>query len=208
MRAPERAARPGQAQPAARIIGWPSVERLRAARAGGGAAAARRPWRPWQRRRARLPLPPRVWAGYLGWLKEQQPWRPPRRLLEGWLVGAAATAGLAVGIAATALRAARAGCWRTRSSGLSRAAVQDVRSANGMNDATQPQHCAPVAARLAAPQAAAPPRVWLPCSGAVQQRAAPLLLGPENRGPAPVSAKLAGELQLRAVTPEPASAQL
>ena len=39
-------------------------------------------------------------------------------------VGAAATAGLAVGIAAqpTAWRAARAGCWRTRSSGPSRAA--------------------------------------------------------------------------------------
>ena len=46
-------------------------------------------------------------------------------------VGAAATAGLA-----------RAGCWRTRSSGLSRAARTRPcrRSANGMNDATQPQH--------------------------------------------------------------------
>ena len=74
-------------------------------------------------------------------------------------VGAPATAGLAVGLAAqlTAWLAARAGCWRTRSSGLSRAAreafyiakmkyehedaaVQDVRSANNMNDATQPQH--------------------------------------------------------------------
>ena len=49
--------------------------------------------------------------------------------------------------------------------------------------------------------------VRLPCPGAVQQHAAPLLLGPEPRGLAPVP-ELAGELQLRAVTPEPASAQL
>ena len=60
-----------------------------------------------------------------------------------------ATAGLPWDLQAaqpTVLRAARAGCWRTRSSG---AAVQDVRSANNMNDvrsannmndATQPQH--------------------------------------------------------------------
>ena len=50
--------------------------------------------------------------------------------------------GLAGGAAAV-WPAARAGCWRTRSFGLSRAAdavVQNVRSANNMNDATQPQH--------------------------------------------------------------------
>ena len=51
----------------------------------------------------------------------------------------------AVGIAGqpTGWRAARAGSSRTRSSGPSRAArtrVQDIRSANNMNDATQPQH--------------------------------------------------------------------
>ena len=45
--------------------------------------------------------------------------------------------------------------------------------------------------------------VRLPRSGAVQHAA--LLLGPEPRDPAPVPAKLAGELQF---TPEPASAQL
>ena len=47
--------------------------------------------------------------------------------------------------------------------------------------------------------------VRLPCPGAVQH-AAPLLLGLEPRGPAPVPAELTGELQFR--TPEPASAQL
>ena len=89
-------------------------------------AARRRPLRrrrPWLRRRARLPLPPRAWAEPLGtwgaWRKEQQPWRPPQAG-----VGAAETAGLAVGIAGGAAygRAARDGCWRTRSSGPSRAA--------------------------------------------------------------------------------------
>ena len=50
-------------------------------------------------------------------------------------------------------------------------------------------------------------KVRLPRAGAVQQHAAPLLLGPEPRGPAPVP-ELVGELQFRAVTPEPASAQL
>ena len=85
--------RPGPAQPPPQIIGRPSdVERSWTRR-----GSARRRWLPW---RARL------LAGAAG-------------------VGAAATAGLAVGIAggaATALHAARAGCWRTRSSGPSRVA--------------------------------------------------------------------------------------
>ena len=38
----------------------------------------------------------------------------------------------------TAWRAARAGCWPQQ--GSEDAAVQNVRSANNMNDATQPQH--------------------------------------------------------------------
>ena len=90
------------------------------------------------------------------------------------------------------------------SSGLSKdAAVQDVRSANNMNDATQPQHFTlRTGSSTAAPQAAVPPRSLGP--GAVQQHATPLLLGPEPRDSAPVPAKL----QFRAVAPEPASAEL
>ena len=49
-------------------------------------------------------------------------------------VGAAATAGLAVGLAGGAAYGL------ARGTGSEDAAVQDVRSANGMNDATQPQH--------------------------------------------------------------------
>ena len=64
--------------------------------------------------------------------------------------------------------------------------------------------CAPAAALQAAPQAVA---VRLPHTHTVQQHAAPLFLGPEPRGSAPVP-ELAGELQFRAVTPELASAQL
>ena len=92
--------------------------------------------------------------GYLGaWLKEQQPWRPPRaRLLERWLARRelarrAATAGLAVGLAGgAAYGLARGTGWLLENTlfrpqqGSEDAAVQDVRSANGMNDATQPQH--------------------------------------------------------------------
>ena len=62
-------------------------------------------------------------------------------------VGAAATAGLAVGIAGgAAYGLARGAGWVLENTlfrpqqGSEDAAVQDVRSANGMNDATQPQH--------------------------------------------------------------------
>ena len=62
-------------------------------------------------------------------------------------VGAAATAGLAVGIAGgAAYGLARGTGWVLENTlfrpqqGSEDAAVQDVRSANGMNDATQPQH--------------------------------------------------------------------
>ena len=93
-------------------------------------------------------------------------------------VGAAATVGLAVGVAGgAAYGLARGTGWVLENTlfrpqqGSEDAAVQDVRSANNMNDATQPQHftlrCAP------SPGA---------CSC----------------NPAPVSAELAGELQFRA----------
>ena len=62
-------------------------------------------------------------------------------------VGAAATAGLAVGIAGgAAYGLARGTGWVLENTlfrpqqGSEDAAVQDVRSANNMNDATQPQH--------------------------------------------------------------------
>ena len=121
--------RPGPAQPPPQIIGRPSdVERLLDEECGAEAVERRRPW---QRRRERWPLPPRAWAERLGtwgaWLKEQQPWRPPRaRLLERWLARRElARRGWPWALRAaqpTASRAARAGCWRTRSSGRSRAA--------------------------------------------------------------------------------------
>ena len=73
-------------------------------------------------------------------------WRPPQaRLLERPKVGAAATVGLAVGIAGGAAYGLATG-WVLENTifrpqqGSEDAAVQDVRSANNMNDAAQPQH--------------------------------------------------------------------
>ena len=118
-------------------------------------AARRRPLRRrrlWLRRRARLPLLPRAWA---------EPWGAGGRgrcpgahrgrgcWNAGWRggVGAAATAGLAVGLAGgAAYGLARGTGWVLENTlfrpqqGSEDAAVQDVRSANNMNDATQPQH--------------------------------------------------------------------
>ena len=82
------------------------------------------------------------------WQKGPLPWRPPRARLAGAAgVGAAATAGLAVGIAGgAAYGLARGTGWVLENTlfrpqqGSEDAAVQDVRSANNMNDATQPQH--------------------------------------------------------------------
>ena len=82
-------------------------------------------------------------------------------------VGAAATAGLAVGIAGgAAYGLARGTGWVLENTlfrsqqGSEDAAVQNVRSANNMNDATQPQHFTlrSGSSIQAAPQAAAPPR--------------------------------------------------
>ena len=86
------------------------------------------------------------------WRKGPLPWRPPAGEVAGTLagaagVGAAATAGLAVGIAGgAAYGLARGTGWVLENTlfrpqqGSEDAAVQDVRSANNMNDATQPQH--------------------------------------------------------------------
>ena len=181
------------AQPPPQIIGRPSdVERLLD-------VARRRPLR--RRRPATEEGEVAVAAegvggafGYLGGLAEgAAALAPTAGEVAGTLagvagVGAAATAGLAVGIAGgAAYGLARGTGWVLENTlfrpqqGSEDAAVQDVRSANNMNDATQPQHFtlrsgsstsgSPASSRLLA--------VRLPRSGAVQQHAAPLLLGPE-----------------------------
>ena len=89
--------------------------------------------------------------GYLGGLAEgAAALAPTAGEVAGTLAGAAgaaATAGLAVGIAGgAAYGLARGTGWVLENTlfrpqqGSEDAAVQDVRSANGMNDATQPQH--------------------------------------------------------------------
>ena len=105
--------------------------------------------------------------GYLGGLAEgAAALAPTAGKVAGTLaamagVGAAATAGFAVGLAGGAYGLARGTGWVLENTlfrpqqGSEDAAVQDVRSANNMNDATQPQHF--TAALQAAPQAAAPP---------------------------------------------------
>ena len=157
--------------------------------------------------------------GYLGGLAEAAALAPAVGEVAGTLagvagVGVAATAGLAVGIAGgAAYGLARGTGWVLENTlfrpqqGSEDAAAQDVRSANNMNDATQPQHFTLRSGSRTSGSPASSRASWLPRAGAVQQHAAPLLLGPEPRGPAPVP-ELAGELQFRAVTPEPASAQL
>ena len=103
--------------------------------------------------------------------KEQQPWRTAGEVagtLAGAAgVGAAATAGLAVGIAGgAAYGLARGTGWVLENTlfrpqqGSEDAAVQDVRSANNMNDATQPQHFTlrTGSSTSGSPATAAPPR--------------------------------------------------
>ena len=143
--------RPGPAQPPPQIIGRPSdVERLLDEAARRRWSVVRRPLRrrqPWPQRRERWPLPP------LGGLAEGAAALAPtagevaRTLAGAAGVGAAATAGLAAGIAGgTAYGLARGTGWVLENTlfrpqqGSEDAAVQDVRSANNMNDATQPQH--------------------------------------------------------------------
>ena len=121
-------------------------------------------------------------------------------------VGAAATAGLAVRLAGgAAYGLARGTGWVLENTlfrpqqGSEDAAVQDVRSANNMNDATQPQH---FTLRSGSSTSGSPASSASSQSGADLSHAAPLLLGPEPCDSAPVPAELPGKLpQLR--TPEP-----
>ena len=207
--------RPGPAQPPPQIIGRPSdVERLldeagqRAQEVERGADGGRR---------ERWPLPPRAWhrvpggAGGRGRCpgahRGQGCWNAGRRggSWRGGNGGAGrghcgrrslrpgARHGLGAGEHALPAPAGQRG--RGRAGRLVR---------HNMNDATQPQH---FTLRTGSSTSGSPASSRTSsCPGAVQQHAAPLLLGPEPRGPAPVPAELAGELQFR--TPEFASAQL
>ena len=191
--------RPGQAQPPPQIIGRPSdVERLldeagqRAQEVERGTAQAVEETAAVAAEEGEVAVAPT--AGKVA-----------GTLAGAAGVGAAATAGLAAGIAGgAAYGLARGTGWVLENTlfrpqqGSEDAAVQDVRSANNMNDATQPQH---FTLRSGSSTSGSPASSRASSqSGAVQQHAAPLLLGPEPRGPAPVP-ELAGELQFRAVTP-------
>ena len=126
-------------------------------------------------------------------------------------VGAAATAGLAVGIAGgAAYGLARGTGWVLENTlfrpqqGSEDAAAQDVRSANGMNDATQPQH---FSLRTGSSTSGSPASSRASSQSGFRVQAQSNTPRPFSWGSAPVP-ELAGELQFRAVTPEPASAQL
>ena len=155
--------RPGQAQPPPQIIGRPSdVERLldeagqRAQEVERGAAQAVEETAAVAAEEGEVAVAAEGVGGafgYLGGLAEgAAALAPTAGEVAGTLagaagVGAAATAGLAVGIAGgAAYGLARGTGWVLENTlfrpqqGSEDAAVQDVRSANGMNDATQPQH--------------------------------------------------------------------
>ena len=91
-------------------------------------------------------------------------------------VGAAAAVGLAQ---PTVSPGARAGWLFRPQQGSEDAAAQDVRSANGMNDATQPQH---FTLRSGSSTSGKQPCLLtiVPSPGASQPHATPLLLGPEQ----------------------------
>ena len=149
--------RPGPAQPPPQIIGRPSdVERLldeagqRAQEVERGAAQAIEETAAVAAEEGEVAV---AAFGYLGGLAEgAAALAPTAGEVAGTLagaagVGAAATAGLAVGIAGgAAYGLARGTGWVLENTlfrpqqGSEDAAVQDVRSANNMNDATQPQH--------------------------------------------------------------------
>ena len=215
VRAPER--RPGQAQPPPQIIGRPSdVERLldeagqRAQEVERGAAQAVEETAAVAAEAGKVAVAAEGVGGAFGYLaglaEGAAALAPTAGKVAGTLagaagVGAAATAGLAVGIAGgAAYGLARTG-WVLENTlfrpqqGSEDAAVQDVRSANNMNDATQPQH---FTLRSGSSTSGSPASSRTSSqSGFSVQHAAP------SHGSAPVSAKLAGELQFR-----PASAQL
>ena len=154
--------RPGPAQPPPQIIGRPSdVERL-LDEAGQRAQEVERGAQAIEETAAVAAEEGEVAVaaegvggafGYLGGLAEgAAALAPTAGEVAGTLagaagVGAAATAGLAVGLAGgAAYGLARGTGWVLENTlfrpqqGSEDAAVQDVRSANGMNDATQPQH--------------------------------------------------------------------
>ena len=184
--------RPGQAQPPPQIIGRPSdVERLLdeagqcAQEIKRGAAQAVEETAAVPAEEGKVAVAAKGVGGGLGtwgaWLKEQQPWRPP------WNAG---SCNGGAGRWACRRRSLRPGARHglgagEHAQGSEDAAVQDVRSANGMNDATQPQHFT-----LRTGSSTSGSRS--PASG-------------QSTAPVP---ELVGELQFRAVTPEPASAQL
>ena len=155
--------RPGpQPQPPPQIIGRPDdVERLldeagqRAQEVERGAAQAIEETAAVAAEEGEVAVGRRVGGafGYLGGLAEgAAALAPTTREVAGAMaatagVGAAATAGLAVGLAGgAAYGLARGTGWVLENTlfrpqqGSEDAAVQDVRSANNMNDATQPQH--------------------------------------------------------------------
>ena len=152
--------RPGPAQPPPQIIGRPSdVERLldeagqRAQEVERGAEAVEEAAVAAEEGEVAVAAEGVGGAfGYLGGLAEgAAALAPTAGEVAGTLagaagVGAAATAGLAVGIAGGAAYGLRGTGWvlentlfRPQQSSED-AAVQDIRSANNMNDATQPQH--------------------------------------------------------------------
>ena len=152
--------RPGSAQPPPQIIGRPSdVERLldeagqRAQEVERGAAQETAAVAAEEGEVAVAAEGVGGAFGYLGGLAEgAAALAPTQGEVAGTLagaagVGAAATAGLAVGIAGgAAYGLARGTGWVLENTlfrpqqGSEDAAVQDIRSANNMNDATQPQH--------------------------------------------------------------------
>ena len=152
--------RPGPAQPPPQIIGRPSdVERLldeagqRVQEVERGAAQAVEETAAVAAEEGEVAVAAGGAFGYLGGLAEgAAALAPAAGEVAGTLagaagVGAAATAGLAVGLAGgAAYGLARGTGWVLENTlfrpqqGSEDAAVQDVRSANNMNDATQPQH--------------------------------------------------------------------
>ena len=155
--------RPGPAQPPPQIIGRPSdVERLldeagqRAQEVERGAAQAVQETAAVAAEEGEVAVAAEGVGGAFGYLdglaEGAAALAPTAGEVAGTLagaagVGAAATAGLAVGIAGgAAYGLARGTGWVLENTlfrpqqGSEDAAVQDVRSANNMNDATQPQH--------------------------------------------------------------------
>ena len=168
------------------------------------------------------PQPPRAWAEPLitwgAWQKGPLPWRPLRaRLLERWSwrggnggagrghcgrrsLRAGPRHGLGAGEHALPAPAGQRG--RGRAGRPVRQRYERRHAAAALHAALRQQHFR---------QPRKKPRllaVWIPCSGAGQSHAAPLLLGPQPSDSASVPAELPRKLpQLR--TPEPpASAEL